>query len=97
MTSSIQSETPDPVQQPAPPLSNDSPEALSPTPFAPEQKMSNSPFAAMFKGGATPEDVQKFVNGMLRTIAREIKRTQEKWEKSQRRIKRIMAGQVPDD
>ena len=65
--------------------------------FAERDKMSKSPFAAMFKGGATHEEVSKFVNSCLMTIAREIKRTQERWEKNQKRLRRIMAGQNPDD
>jgi len=62
-----------------------------------DPKLSNSPFAAMFKGGATVEELQQFINGCLKMVAREIKRTQERWEKSQRRMRQIMDGQIPDE
>ena len=67
--------------------------------FPPQEKkvLSNSPFAAMFGGVATPEEVQKFIDGCLRMIVREIKRAQDRWEKTQRRMRQMMEGKLPDE
>lgn len=95
-----------------PPVPHSSPEPLSPpgdmspAPIeigsaqdssSPNTALSNSPFAAMFRGGATVEELQQFINGCLKMISREIKRTQERWEKSQRRMRQMMEGKIPDE
>ncbi|MBM3198926.1 MAG: hypothetical protein FJZ58_06730 [Chlamydiae bacterium] len=63
----------------------------------PKTTLSKSPFAAMFRGGATVEELQQFIDGCLKMVAREIKRAQERWEKSQRRMRQMMEGKLPDE
>lgn len=82
--------------QPAPtPISQE--EAPGFTPMTPNQDISNSPFAKMFRGGATQKDLQGFIDNCLKMLITEMKRADERWKKNQRRLKQIMEGKVPDN
>jgi hypothetical protein len=73
------------------------PEEALPTTLAPDEELSDSPFAKMFSEGATRKEVNKFIEQSLFMIALEIKRSTERWKKAQARLKKVAEGKRPDD
>lgn len=72
--------------------------ALEETPGAisPEDEMSNSPFAQMFRGGATKEELRHFINNCLYTIIQECKRAQASAKRASRRFLADVTGKRYD-
>ncbi len=83
------------VQAPVIPISQE--EAPGFVSITPPQDISNSPFAKMFPGGATKEDLQGFIDNCLKMLVTEMKRADERWKKSQKRLRQIMEGKIPDE
>ena len=83
------------AQPPAVPILQE--EAPGFMPIKKSQDISNSPFAKMFPGGASKEDLQGFIDNCLRMLVTEMKRADERWKKSQKRLRQIMEGKRPDD
>lgn len=81
--------------------SNDHPiiaqEEISEEPVSFEDELSDSPFAKMFPSGATRKEVQKFIEQAMYMIVLEIKRSTERWKKSQRRMRNVIEGRREDD
>ena len=50
-----------------------------------EDELSNSPFAQMFRGGATKEELRHFINNCLYTIIQECKRADAAAKRAARR------------
>ena len=53
---------------------------------APEAELSNSPFAKMFREGATKEELRHFINNCLYAIIQECKRADAAAKRSSRRL-----------
>ena len=54
----------------------------------PLENRSTSPWAKMFNGGASPEELTQFINGFLNTMIAEMKRADKKWKLQQQEQKR---------
>ena len=72
-------------------------EEISEEPVAFEDELSDSPFAKMFPDGATRKEVQKFIEQAMHMIVLEIKRSTERWKKSQKRMRNVIEGRREDD
>jgi hypothetical protein len=72
-------------------------EEIPEEPIAPEDELSDSPFAKMFPSGATRKEVQRFIDQAMHMIVLEIKRSTERWKKSQRRMRNVIEGRREDD
>ena len=55
---------------------------------APVENKSSSPWAQMFNGKASTEELTQFINGFLNTIIAEMKRADKKWKLMQQEQKR---------
>ena len=55
---------------------------------APMENRASSPWAKMFHGGASPEELTEFINGFLNTMISEMKRADKKWKETQQEQKR---------
>ena len=62
------------------PVKNSNPSTL--------ENRSTSPWAKMFNGGASPEELTQFINGFLNTMIAEMKRADKKWKLQQQEQKR---------
>ena len=91
MTSPIQN-SPNPIDP-----SLQLPGEVETSPLSPEEELSDSPFAKMFPSGATRKEVQKFIEQAMHMIVLEIKRSNERWKKSQKRLKNVIEGRREDD
>jgi len=49
--------------------------------------VSNNPWAKMFAGRATPEQLQMFINGFLKSMIHQFKLQDQKWKQTQQRLK----------
>jgi len=58
--------------------------------------MSNSPFAQMFRGGATKEELRHFLNNCLYAIAQECKRSEASAKRAGRRFLAAVTGRRYD-
>ena len=83
------------TQSPSTPILQD--EAPGFMPLKKNQDVSNSPFAKMFPGGASKEDLQGFIDNCLKMLVTEMKRADERWKRSQKRLKQVMEGKIPDN
>ena len=63
---------------------------------APEDELSNSPFAQMFRGGATKEELRHFINNCLHTIIQECKRSEASAKRASRRFLASVTGRRYD-
>jgi hypothetical protein len=63
---------------------------------ASEEDMSNSPFAQMFRGGATKQQVKQFINLFLKNVVLQIKKSDEVWKRSQKRLRDVIDGKKLD-
>ena len=90
---------------PTPP-SNLPPTPPTPTPPAapgagpspsPSESLSNSPWAQMFPGGATPQDLQTFINNFLKMMVYQFKQQDQQWQQAQQRLKNVEEGKDPDE
>jgi hypothetical protein len=59
-------------------------------------EIANSPFAKMFKGGATKEDLRHFINNCLTPIIHECKRAEMVAKRSSRRFMDSITGKRSD-
>ncbi|MCX6990608.1 MAG: hypothetical protein NTX49_06070 [Chlamydiae bacterium] len=57
-------------------------------PQPPMENRATSPWAKMFHGGASPEELTQFINGFLNTMISEMKRADKKWKEMQQEQKR---------
>lgn len=48
---------------------------------------SSNPWANMFAGRATPEQLQMFINGFLKSMIHQFKLQDQKWKQTQQRLK----------
>jgi predicted phosphoadenosine phosphosulfate sulfurtransferase len=58
---------------------------------------SNSAWAQMFPGGATKEEMNKFISQFLNMMVYEFKKSDQKWHKSQEKLKKVAEGRDPDE
>jgi hypothetical protein len=58
---------------------------------------SYSAWAQMFPGGATKEQMKQFLNNFLNMMVYEFKKSDQKWHKSQEKIKKVAEGHDPDE
>ena len=59
--------------------------------------MASGPWAAMFPGGATPEQLTQFINNFLKSMIYEMKRSDQQWKQSQDEMKKVAEGDDPDE
>lgn len=62
----------------------------------PTEDMSNSPFAQMFRGGATKEQVRQFINMFLKNMVIQFKKSDEAWKRAQKRMRDVIDGKKLD-
>ncbi|NDD58208.1 MAG: hypothetical protein EBZ47_03005 [Chlamydiae bacterium] len=88
-----------------PPPRSNTPSSLPPSESQPadfssssssDEEASKSAWSQMFPGGATKEEMNKFISNFLNMMIYEFKRADEKWKKSQDRLKKIEMGEDPD-
>jgi hypothetical protein len=72
------------------------PQVNTNTPAPPAPQLSNTPFAKMFPSGATPQELQGFLNNFLRMMIFEFKQADEGWKKAQEHMKKVMQGDDDD-
>ena len=58
---------------------------------------SHSAWAQMFPGGATKEEMNKFISQFLNMMVYEFKKSDQKWHKSQEKLKKVAEGYDPDE
>lgn len=58
--------------------------------------LSNSPWAKMFPGGATPQELQQFINSFLKSMIQDFKRESQHWKEAQDKLKKVEQGDDPD-
>lgn len=58
---------------------------------------SYSAWAQMFPGGATKEQMKQFLSNFLNMMVFEFKKSDQKWHKSQEKMKKVAQGQDPDE
>lgn len=63
------------------------------TPESSKDEMSNSPFARMFRGGATKEELRHFINNCLYPIIHECKRSEIVAKRASKRFLASLTGQ----
>ncbi|MES2198664.1 MAG: hypothetical protein V4489_00645 [Chlamydiota bacterium] len=66
------------------------------SPSSPGDEMSNSPFAKMFAGGATKEQLRHFINNCLYPIINECKKAQAAAKRANRRFLADVTGKRYD-
>ena len=69
---------------------------LSATPGQGGASLSNSPFAKMFPGGATPQQLTLFINNFLKATIAQFQQQQQSWQQAQQQLKEIEEGNDPD-
>jgi len=69
---------------------------LSATPGQAGASMSNSPFAKMFPGGATPQQLTLFINNYLKSMISQFQQQNQSWQQSQQQLQQIEEGNDPD-
>jgi hypothetical protein len=62
----------------------------------PQEDMSDSPFAKMFRGGATKEQVRQFINLFLKNMVLQFKKSDEIWKRAQKRMRDVIDGKKLD-
>ncbi len=62
----------------------------------PDNDLSNSPFAKMFRGGATQAELKKFIEQYMQMMITEFKRSTDRWKKAQKQIRNAMEGRRLD-
>lgn len=71
-------------------------EELSATPGQSGAQLSHSPFAKMFPGGATPQQLTLFVNNYLKMMITQFQQQNQSWQRSQQQLQQIEEGNDPD-
>ncbi len=61
-----------------------------------ENDLSNSPFAKMFRGGATQAELKKFIEQYMQMMITEFKRSTERWKKAQKQLRNAIEGRRLD-
>lgn len=79
-------ETPPNTATPLLPYSENDAVHLEAPSSQPVDEISHSPFAEMFPGGATKEELRHFINNCLYSIIRECKRAQESAKRAAKRF-----------
>ncbi len=62
------------------------------SPVSSKDEMSNSPFAKMFKGGATKEELRHFINNCLYPIIQECRRSEMVAKRASKRFLASITG-----
>lgn len=60
------------------------------------EDLSNTAWARMFPGGATPQQFRQFMNTFMQMMIYEFKRSDEQWQQSQQQLKQVEEGNDPD-
>ena len=58
--------------------------------------MSNTAWARMFPGGATPQQFRQFINTFMQMMIYQFKQSDEQWQQAQQRLKEVEEGNDPD-
>jgi hypothetical protein len=61
------------------------------------ERMAGGPWAAMFPGGATPQQLTQFINSFLKSMMTEMKKADQQWKQSQDEMKKVADGDDPDE
>jgi|GEM_PF-1622260 len=61
------------------------------------ERMAGGPWASMFPGGATPQQLTQFINSFLKSMMAEMKKSDQQWKQSQEEMKKVADGSDPDE
>jgi len=84
-----------PIKTPSAPITSGSAPVTNPSANL-NPALSNSPWAKMFPGGATPQQLQQFINSFLKSMIQDFKRESQHWKEAQDKLKKVEQGDDPD-